>query len=45
MIENSLGQSAAAQADLTQALTINPHFNPLQAPIAQATPAGLRTAR
>lgn len=45
MIETSLGQTGPAQADLTQALAINPHFNPLQAPIAQATLAGLGGTR
>ena len=44
MIENSLRQPDAARADLTQALAINPHFNPLQAPLAQATLAGLQGA-
>jgi len=41
MIEFSLGQKAAAKADLTQALAINPHFNPLQVPVATATLATL----
>jgi tetratricopeptide (TPR) repeat protein len=37
MIENSLGQSAGARHDLTQALALNPAFDPLQAPIARQT--------
>jgi len=45
MIENALGQTAAARADLTAALAINPHFNPLQAPIARATLAQLGGSR
>ncbi len=36
MIENTLGDTAAARADLTAALAINPHFNPLHAPEAHA---------
>lgn len=36
MIEKSLGRTDAARADLTAALTINPHFNPLQVPVAKA---------
>ena len=35
MIEKALGRSAAASTDLHAALTLNPHFNPLQAPVAQ----------
>ncbi|MFI0937401.1 tetratricopeptide repeat protein [Streptomyces sp. NPDC021020] len=42
MIEQSLGDTTAARTDLTQALTINPHFNPLHAPQAQAALATLR---
>ena len=34
VIEHSLGMSAAAVADLKQALAINPHFSTLQAPEA-----------
>lgn len=41
MIEFSLGQKDAARADLTQALAINPHFNPLKVPVATATLAKL----
>lgn len=41
MIEAALGQNAAARADLTGALTINPHFNPLQVPVAHAALAQL----
>jgi hypothetical protein len=35
MIEKALGRSAAASTDLHTALTLNPHFNPLQTPVAQ----------
>ncbi|BEP12939.1 hypothetical protein acdb102_12500 [Acidothermaceae bacterium B102] len=35
MIEKSLGDKAAAVKDLTTALTINPGFSPLQAPVAK----------
>ncbi len=35
MIEKALGRSAAASTDLHAALTLNPHFNPLQTPVAQ----------
>ena len=41
MIELALGQRAAAKADLTEALRLDPHFNVLQAPIAKATLARL----
>lgn len=41
MIENSLGQRAAARADLAEALRINPSFSFLQAPIARRTLATL----
>jgi lipopolysaccharide biosynthesis regulator YciM len=34
VIEKSLGDKAAAVQDLTTALTINPQFSPLQAPVA-----------
>lgn len=37
MIETSLGQHAAARADLIAALRENPSFSPLQAPIARRT--------
>ncbi|WP_344421254.1 tetratricopeptide repeat protein [Pseudonocardia ailaonensis] len=37
MIENSLGQKDAARTDLSAALAINPHFDPLQVPVARAT--------
>ncbi|SHN05104.1 tetratricopeptide repeat protein [Actinacidiphila paucisporea] len=30
LIERALGETAAARTDLSQALAINPHFNPLQ---------------
>jgi tetratricopeptide (TPR) repeat protein len=35
IIEKSLGQRAAARHDLSQALALNPAFNPLQAPLAR----------
>lgn len=35
MIEQSLGQNAAARASLTAALTLNPHFNPRLVPMAR----------
>jgi tetratricopeptide (TPR) repeat protein len=35
MIERSLGDPAAARHDLSQALALNPAFNPLQAPVAR----------
>jgi tetratricopeptide (TPR) repeat protein len=35
MIEAGLGRRTVARADLSLALAINPHFNPLQAPVAQ----------
>jgi tetratricopeptide (TPR) repeat protein len=35
VIEKSLGQRAAARHDLSQALALNPAFNPLQAPLAR----------
>ena len=41
MIEKSLGQSAAARHDLSQALALNPTFNPLQAPVARRALAEL----
>jgi tetratricopeptide (TPR) repeat protein len=41
MIEAALGQNAAARADLTDALRINPWFNPLQAPVAHTELARL----
>lgn len=41
MIEKSLGRPAAARHDLSQALALNPAFNPLQAPIARSALAGL----
>lgn len=41
MIESSLGQTAAARADLAAALAIDPHFSPLQVPVARATLATL----
>jgi tetratricopeptide (TPR) repeat protein len=44
MIELSLGRQAAARADLSLALTINPYFNPLAAPAAHAALARLSGA-
>ena len=41
MIEKALGDTAAARTDLAAALAINPHFNPLHAPEAQAALAAL----
>ena len=41
MIEQRLGRTAAARADLSRALALNPHFNPLQAPQARAALAAL----
>ncbi|PZS29206.1 MAG: hypothetical protein DLM59_13180 [Pseudonocardiales bacterium] len=35
MIENSLGQSAAARVDLSAALDLNPNFSFVQAPLAR----------
>ena len=35
IIEKSLGQRAAARHDLSQALALDPAFNPLQAPLAR----------
>jgi tetratricopeptide (TPR) repeat protein len=41
MIELALGDRAAGRRDLTRALDINPHFSPLDAPVAARTLAGL----
>jgi tetratricopeptide (TPR) repeat protein len=41
LIEAALGQTAAARRDLTAALTLNPHFSPLDAPAAHRALAGL----
>jgi hypothetical protein len=35
MIERALGLKAAAAKDLQTALKFNPHFSPLQAPLAR----------
>jgi tetratricopeptide (TPR) repeat protein len=35
MIQKALGNNSAAQDDLHKAIGINPHFSPVQAPIAQ----------
>ena len=41
MIERALGRRAAARADLSEALRLNPHFSSLWAPRARAALAGL----
>ena len=41
IIEQSLGMRTQARASLTEALTINPYFSPLQAPKAKAALAAL----
>lgn len=41
MINKALGNKAQAKAELTQALSINPHFNPLAAPLARSALATL----
>jgi len=41
--ELSLGDRVAARRDLAQALSINPYFSPLDAPIAARTLAGLES--
>ena len=45
MIEAALGRNGAARADLAAALAINPHFNPLQTPIARAMLTQLEAAQ
>ncbi|WP_244179088.1 tetratricopeptide repeat protein [Streptomyces rubellomurinus] len=45
MIEKALGHPEQARTELRQALTINDHFNPLQAPTAQAALQELGTNR
>jgi tetratricopeptide (TPR) repeat protein len=45
MIEFALGDMATAKSELTEAMTINPKFNPLAAPIAIATLAKIGTAK
>ena len=42
MIEAAMGNRAAANTDLTNALALNPHFNVLQAPLARQMLARLR---
>ncbi|MDT7536661.1 MAG: hypothetical protein QOI82_246 [Actinomycetota bacterium] len=42
VIEAAVGERAAARRDLQMALTLNPAFNPLQAPAAQALLRSLR---
>ncbi len=44
MIEASLGNADAARFELTKALEINPHFSPLNVPVATATLASLGAA-
>lgn len=44
MIQQSLGNTDAARDDLTRALAINPHFNPLHAPKARAALTARSTA-
>ena len=41
MIQQALGNPAAAKSDLTEALAINPHFSPLLAPRARAALSAL----
>jgi tetratricopeptide (TPR) repeat protein len=41
MIHKALGNKTQAKAELTEALAINPHFNPLAAPLARTALAGL----
>ena len=41
MIHASLGDRVSAQRYLAQALSLNPSFNPVDAPVAEATLAGL----
>ena len=41
MIEKALGQRSAARADLTEALRLDPHFDPLAVPKARAALASL----
>jgi Flp pilus assembly protein TadD len=36
MIERSLGRNGNARRDLSAALALNPHFSPLDAPVATA---------
>lgn len=44
MIELALGRRADAARDLAAALAINPHFSPLQAPVAASALRSLRAA-
>ena len=43
MIAHGLGNTAEAERLLTEALTVNPHFDLLQAQIAQTTLKQLQT--
>lgn len=45
MIEKSLGRAAQARRDLAAALSLNPHFSALHAPLARAALASLGGAR
>jgi tetratricopeptide (TPR) repeat protein len=45
MIQKELEHTDAARTDLATALTINPHFSPLHAPVARAALAALGGAR
>jgi tetratricopeptide (TPR) repeat protein len=42
LIYLSLGDNTAARAELTRALATNPHFSPVDAPVARLALAGLR---
>ena len=42
MIQKALGHRSEAVAELTKALTLNPHFNPLQVPRARAALQALK---
>ncbi len=44
MIQFALGDLDGARISLTAAMTINPYFSPLDAPVAAATLAQLGTA-
>lgn len=45
MIAVALGDTARADRELSTALSINPHFDPLSVPVARAALAELRTGR
>jgi tetratricopeptide (TPR) repeat protein len=44
MIQLGLGQHAAARTELARALDTNPHFSPVDAPLARRALVGLRTS-